>query len=368
MQSSVTVEVSDAMNVLVLPSSAGRDAPAAGAALWEVLRDYLPDYVIVTDPDATCVREIEVAHEVRRRCNASAIRRVYMMLFADSADEQLFLGAIERERRAFETLIDEKAHIVIPPLVSRASDNAAFAAVSGSSAAWSGDAAPARHKVIVDMREFRSALPSMLNLADYELQVETLTVGDYVLSPGICVERKALADLIESLKSGRLFTQAESMCRHYAVAVLLIEFDPARPCSIHERSVLPDELKRHSTAARLVVLTRHFPKLRILWSQSARATVALFTALKFKRPEPERATAADIGISGEQTSAAGVTQNTAARDLLRRLPGVTARNMPSLILAAKSLAGLAKMSRQDLGKLIGGKNAGKLHAFLNAAN
>ena len=63
-----------------------------------------------------------------------------------------------------------------------------------------------------------------------------------------------------------------------------------------------------------------------------------------------------------------MTQNTAARDLLRRLPGVTARNTPSIMQSAKSLAGLCKMSLADLTALIGAGNAKKLHAFLNAAN
>ncbi|KAK6044022.1 ERCC4 domain protein, partial [Cooperia oncophora] len=48
-------------------------------------------------------------------------------------------------------------------------------------------------------------------------------VGDYVLSPGIAVERKALDDLTQSLQSGRVFKQSEQMLRHYANSVLLIE-------------------------------------------------------------------------------------------------------------------------------------------------
>jgi ERCC4-type nuclease len=32
-------------------------------------------------------------------------------------------------------------------------------------------------------------------------------VGDYILSPEICVERKGIQDLFQSFSSGRLFTQ-----------------------------------------------------------------------------------------------------------------------------------------------------------------
>ena len=71
------------------------------------------------------------------------------------------------------------------------------------------------------MREFRSSLPSLLhkrgiNIAPVTLEVSddslcslctyniAYKVGDYVLTPDICVERKSLNDLIGSLNSGRL--------------------------------------------------------------------------------------------------------------------------------------------------------------------
>ena len=50
-------------------------------------------------------------------------------------------------------------------------------------------------------------------------------VGDYVLSPEQCVERKSIADLKSSLVSGRLYHQAEAMSRHYRTPLLLIEFE-----------------------------------------------------------------------------------------------------------------------------------------------
>ena len=40
-----------------------------------------------------------------------------------------------------------------------------------------------------------------------ELAPVTLAVGDYVLTPAMVVERKALPDLVSSLNSGRLYTQ-----------------------------------------------------------------------------------------------------------------------------------------------------------------
>ena len=59
-------------------------------------------------------------------------------------------------------------------------------------------------QVIVDMREFRSTLPSLLHAAKMLVIPATLTVGDYILTPDICVERKSIPDLVQSFTSGRL--------------------------------------------------------------------------------------------------------------------------------------------------------------------
>jgi DNA excision repair protein ERCC-4 len=60
-------------------------------------------------------------------------------------------------------------------------------------------------QVIVDMREFRSTLPSLLHASKMIIVPATLTVGDYILTQEICVERKSIPDLVLSFNSGRLY-------------------------------------------------------------------------------------------------------------------------------------------------------------------
>lgn len=55
------------------------------------------------------------------------------------------------------------------------------------------------------MREFRSSLPSLLHASNLLVIPVTLTVGDYILTPDICVERKSIPDLVSSFNSGRLY-------------------------------------------------------------------------------------------------------------------------------------------------------------------
>ena len=90
-------------------------------------------------------------------------------------------------------------------------------------------------KIIADMREFRSELPSMLHKKGFIIEPVTLEVGDYVLTPNHCVERKSINDLIESLSNGRLYNQANSMCRSYKYPILLIEFGQNKPFLLNVR-------------------------------------------------------------------------------------------------------------------------------------
>jgi DNA excision repair protein ERCC-4 len=59
-------------------------------------------------------------------------------------------------------------------------------------------------KIIVDIRELGALLPSLIDAAGIVVIPATLVVGDYILSPKMCVERKALPDLEQSLANGRL--------------------------------------------------------------------------------------------------------------------------------------------------------------------
>lgn len=62
-------------------------------------------------------------------------------------------------------------------------------------------------QVVVDMREFRSTLPSLLHASKLLVIPATLIVGDYILTPDICVERKSIPDLVSSFNSGRLWVE-----------------------------------------------------------------------------------------------------------------------------------------------------------------
>ena len=111
----------------------------------------------------------------------------------------------------------------------------------------------------------------------------TIPVGDYVLSRDVCVERKAIIDLVQSLGSGRLYQQAQNMCLHYSNPLLLIEFDPAKGFVLQSSYAIARreiEVGTKDLLGKLSLLVLHFPKLRLMWSPSPRFTADIFMKLK----------------------------------------------------------------------------------------
>ena len=205
------------------------------------LMELKPRYIILYDCDMTFVRQVEVY----QASNSSLHVRVYFMLYKGSVEEQAYLTTLRREKEAFEGLIRAKAEMVIPQdregreagnlLLDRGSQKASDVLMENlgrNSRKGGGVGAKVTPKVIVDMREFRSELPSLLHKRGIDIEPVTLEVGDYILTPEICVERKSISDLIGSLNSGRLYSQATSMSRFYSSPMLLIEFDTNKPFSL----------------------------------------------------------------------------------------------------------------------------------------
>lgn len=336
--------------------------------LTRTLQEIQPRYVILYDADMQFVRELEVF----RASQPGVPLRVYFLMYTGSVEEQRYLTTLRKEKEAFEFLIREKATMVIPeeqdgkleddPNLSRdttpanATVNTRKGGVQPSSV---------QQKVIVDMREFRSELPSLIHKRGIDIEPVTIEVGDYILTPDICVERKSVSDLIGSLNSGRLFNQCVSMCRHYKRPVLLIEFDANKSFSLQGKYQISNDVSLQDTISRLALLTLHFSKLRILWCQSPYATAEIFEELKMGRPQPDSVTAMAIGSTedGEEWSD---LYSHAPQDFLLRMPGVNVKNYRLIMKKVENLAELSTLSEEKLTEIMGNSsNAKTLHKFLH---
>jgi DNA excision repair protein ERCC-4 len=80
--------------------------------------------------------------------------------------------------------------------------------------------------VLVDYRERGSSIPDALAAAGLDVRLTDLPVGDYVLGPGLAVERKGPSDLGASIRDGRIFDQAIRLQSAFTQAVLMVEGEP----------------------------------------------------------------------------------------------------------------------------------------------
>ncbi|KAM4716254.1 DNA repair endonuclease XPF [Anableps anableps] len=339
-------------------------------SLTRVLHEVEPSFVVLYDAELSFVRQLEIYKGNR----PGKPLRVYFLIYGGSTEEQKYLTALSKEKKAFEHLIREKATMVIPEeREGREDTNLDLArslepanATTNTRKAGGQDEPREPSRVIVDMREFRSELPSLLHRRGLDIEPVTLEVGDYILTPDTCVERKSVSDLIGSLQSGRLYAQCLSMTRYYRKPVLLIEFDPAKPFSLMARSDFRSEISSNDVSSKLTLLTLHFPRLRILWCPSPHATAELFLELKQGRPEPDAGAAQAVTAESDVVGESADLYNPGPYDFLMKMPGVNAKNYRALIKAADSLAGLAELSQDRLAGILGNaNNARMLHEFLH---
>ncbi|CAG5910668.1 unnamed protein product [Menidia menidia] len=339
-------------------------------SLTRVLHEVEPSFVVLYDAELSFVRQLEIYKANR----PGKPLRVYFLIYGGSTEEQKYLTALSKEKKAFEHLIREKATMVIPEEREGREDtnldlarNLEPANTTTNSRKAGGQEQPKEpSRVIVDMREFRSELPSLLHRRGLDIEPVTLEVGDYILTPDTCVERKSVSDLIGSLQSGRLYTQCLSMTRYYRKPVLLIEFDPAKPFSLVARSDFRNEISSSDVSSKLTLLTLHFPRLRILWCPSPHATAELFLELKQGRAEPDASAAQAVTAESDTVAESAELYNPGPYDFLLKMPGVNTKNYRALIRNADTLADLAKLSQDKLAEILGNVNNAKLlHDFLH---
>jgi Fanconi anemia group M protein len=79
--------------------------------------------------------------------------------------------------------------------------------------------------IVVDNRERNGELLSRLEALGVGIKVQTLPVGDYVISDRVCIERKTVSDFESSIVSGRLFEQAARLSEAYERPIIIIEGD-----------------------------------------------------------------------------------------------------------------------------------------------
>ncbi|APW97005.1 Hef nuclease [Halobiforma lacisalsi AJ5] len=81
-------------------------------------------------------------------------------------------------------------------------------------------------EIVADQREMDATIARDLSKREeIDVRLETLEVGDYVCSDRVVVERKSVADFVDSLVGGdrSMFEQVGAMARHYSRPIVIVE-------------------------------------------------------------------------------------------------------------------------------------------------
>jgi DNA excision repair protein ERCC-4 len=133
-----------------------------------------------------------------------------------------------------------------------------------------------RHQLRVDFSERQAALLDLARQSGgFDICLEQLAVGDYLIDGGVIVERKTYADFATSLVDGRLFPQAAALARSPHRPVILLEGPkPLQMPNIHPHA-LKGAIVSLAVMWRLPVIHARGPEdslhiLRLLAEQLAR--------------------------------------------------------------------------------------------------
>jgi len=346
-QETEVIQIDDNSQPSIVSAPIGDDAQVLPLLLFTTLakrynlitclESLKPRYLVLYHSDIASTRVIEcyAAH------NSASRIKLYSMSYTNSTEDERYLISIRNEQFALETLLKDQEILYVPTEYDVTREDASQL----RSMSLQADSRRNRRvqpeieeelqpMVVVDVREFNSELPTIVYKRGIDVQPATLEVGDYILSPNICIERKALDDLAQSLTNGRVFKQAEQMVRTYLNSVLLIESSEKFRKHRVNAGPFQGELSRKSRETRslLTMLVRANPKLSILWSLSPSHSSELFEELKLDQPNPEIDAAIGIrsddlglddGNDGVKTQKKSRKLNTVVRRQLQSLPILT---------------------------------------------
>ena len=298
----------------------------------DVFEIYQPDYVIFWDVSLLATRRLEIY-------NSRSPKKVaaYLLSYPEAKEVELIQKTAQTENEIFVSIIQKVRTLSLTP----------FEAFKFSD----------KH-IIVDDREFRSGMPMALLKTGFIVEPSLITVGDYVLSNEIVIERKAFGDLVQSLKSGRLLQQIQRMKQYYSKPMLLIELSDTQFNIISARD------KSNQTMMKLITIIRYFPTLRIIWGRNcleASKTLKMLVDGLLEAPTVEQAQS--VGPSSDVGSVKDY--ETRGSRFLSTIPFLTSEHIAKITDRCKNLKDLMKLKRDEMISLLGSQIGLKLFVLLH---
>ncbi|MGQ0536068.1 MAG: DEAD/DEAH box helicase [Methanobacteriota archaeon] len=318
-----------ALNVLVATSvgEEGLDVPST-------------DLVVFYEPVPSEIRTIQR----RGRTGRNEAGRVVILMTKGTQDEAAHWIARNKEQR-MATLVRSLAGVVPHVNASLHPPGAAGALPSRREATLPSEV-PEAPRILVDTREFSSAVVKELVSRGAEVDPQRLVVGDFVVSDRVAIERKTGADFVGSLIDGRLFPQLKVLRDHYSSAILVVEGN----AYLSARRLKPEAV--FGAFAAIVTDLRVPVFLTADASETARLMVAIARREQFGERRP-------VALRGEKPAK---TTAESQQLVIEGLPGVSAVLAERLLSHFGSVEAVARASVAALADVdgIGEKTAARI--------
>jgi Fanconi anemia group M protein len=175
------------------------------------------DLVVFYEPIPSEIRTIQRRGRTARKRPGKMI----ILITKGTADEGYFWAAKRREKTMHADL--DLLRSKLDKQFSKASMFPQQEIKESQTTLQEYDAQSDKIRITVDHREYRSTVVQSLLKKGAVVHAEQLSVGDYIVSSRIGIERKQVDDFLNSLLKGTLFVQLKKLRDAYARPFLIIE-------------------------------------------------------------------------------------------------------------------------------------------------
>ncbi len=174
------------------------------------------DLVILYEPVPSEVRMIQR----RGRTGRKRTGRVKVLVTEKTMDEAFYYSSIRKERRMKYQLIDNDVLEELNKTAAQRMDDEKRVKVIEREVTKD-----ERPLVLADTREGNSKVIRHLSEMEIDVEVKTMSVGDYQVSDEVAIERKTAKDFVDSIVDKRLFKQANELREEFKKPIMILEGD-----------------------------------------------------------------------------------------------------------------------------------------------
>ncbi|RLG69310.1 DEAD/DEAH box helicase, partial [archaeon] len=214
------------------------------------------DAVVFFDNTSSAIRFIQ------RKGRTGRIKtgKVYILYFRNTRDESYLWAAMRKEKKLKKFLRE----------ISSAGGSSIYPSLLEFTNLHKKEFS-SEVKIIIDYRELKSQVASELKKLGVALIPTNLSIGDYIISEKVCIERKTAGDFSKSIVDNRLFDQIRALKSAYESPILLIEGESLYLTGVDAKAV----------RGALITIAVDYG-LPILWSRSAIETALLLRRMAIR--------------------------------------------------------------------------------------